>query len=266
MFLYFLIIILIIIFLILGLNNKLEITYYRVDSKKIDNIRIILITDLHCSKYKNNQQELINKINEENPDLILYGGDMVDDKLPVTETEKLLKSLDSKYPSYYVLGNHEFLIEIDDTKELFDKYNVKILDGICNKIKIKNKIINICGLDDPDIGDEIFNKELENVGNSVLENNYNILLSHRPELINKYIKYDFDLILSGHAHGGQWRLPFLTNGLYSPHQGIFPKYSGGKYKVGNIDFIVSRGLARNNTFVPRFYNRPELVVIDINRC
>lgn len=78
-----------------------------------------------------------------------------------------------------------------------------------------------------------------------------------------YQKYPFDLVLSGHAHGGQWRIPYLLNGLFAPNQGFFPKYAGGYYQLGQLDFIVSRGLARESTRLPRLYNRPELVIVDV---
>lgn len=92
---------------------------------------------------------------------------------------------------------------------------------------------------------------------------YTILLSHRPEYFETYAKYPFDLVLCGHAHSGQWRIPFLLNGLYAPHQEIFPKYAGGLYEAENMRMIVSRGLARKTTYIPRIFNRPELVIIDL---
>lgn len=92
---------------------------------------------------------------------------------------------------------------------------------------------------------------------------YTILLAHRPEWIDLYGTYDFDLVLSGHAHGGQWRLPGLINGVFAPDQGMLPKYAGGKYGVNGTTMIVSRGLARESTSVPRIFNRPELVVVDL---
>ena len=90
-----------------------------------------------------------------------------------------------------------------------------------------------------------------------------VLLAHRPENIKCYLQYPFDLIVSGHAHGGQWRIPGLLNGLYAPHQGLFPRYAGGRYDFDGATFLVSRGLARESTRVPRIFNRPELVIVDI---
>ena len=97
-----------------------------------------------------------------------------------------------------------------------------------------------------------------------LENNTNfkILLAHRPELIELYKKFSFDLVLSGHSHGGQMRVPFILNGLYAPNQGLFPKYAGGSYKHNSMIHIVSRG-ASFNPRLPRVFNPPEIVIIDI---
>ncbi len=101
------------------------------------------------------------------------------------------------------------------------------------------------------------------MGTQPRNGNYTILLSHRPEPFRFYACYGFDLALCGHAHGGQWRIPGLLNGLYAPHQGLFPKYAGGRYLKGGTTMIVSRGLARENTRVPRFYDPPELVIVDL---
>ena len=107
------------------------------------------------------------------------------------------------------------------------------------------------------------NAALESVAWASTNQDFTLLVSHRPERIEDYAKYPFDLVLAGHAHGGQWCLPFLINGVYAPNQGVFPKYAGGMYARGDMHMIVSRGLARESTRIPRFYNRPELVVVDI---
>ncbi|MBR4319366.1 MAG: metallophosphoesterase, partial [Oscillospiraceae bacterium] len=106
-------------------------------------------------------------------------------------------------------------------------------------------------------------QQLKLLNETAQNGNYTILLSHRPELFPLYENCQFDLVLSGHAHGGQWRIPYLLNGLYAPNQGLFPEYAGGKYQSGQVTMLVSRGLARESTKLPRFYNRPELVVIDL---
>ncbi|MBQ4118259.1 MAG: metallophosphoesterase, partial [Oscillospiraceae bacterium] len=95
------------------------------------------------------------------------------------------------------------------------------------------------------------------------EESFNVLLVHRPEYIEQYAKLGFDLVLCGHAHGGQWRIPGVLNGIYAPGQGVFPKYAGGIYEVNGTTLVVSRGLAKESTPIPRVFNRPELVIIDI---
>ena len=108
-----------------------------------------------------------------------------------------------------------------------------------------------------------FDKQLKQADEAVNKEEFTILLSHRPELAERYQKYDFDLVLCGHAHGGQWRLPGVINGLDAPHQGVFPQYAGGRFDFENQTLIVSRGLARESTLVPRIFNRPELVIVDL---
>ena len=110
---------------------------------------------------------------------------------------------------------------------------------------------------------ESINEQLSKVNELSQNDNYTILLSHRPELFELYTTYNFDLVLSGHAHGGQWRIPGILNGVYAPNQGLFPEYAGGEYQDNGTTMVVSRGLARETTLAPRIFNRPELVIIDL---
>lgn len=121
--------------------------------------------------------------------------------------------------------------------------------------------ITVCGVDDPLIGLPAFNKQLEAL-DGLDSKVYTVLLSHRPEFVNEYEKYNFDLVLTGHTHGGMWRLPFVMNGLYAVGQGWLPHYAGGKYDLGNTTMIIGRGLTKFFK-VPRIFNPPELVVVDI---
>lgn len=177
--------------------------------------------------------------------------------------------LAEKYPCYYVTGNHEYWSnEVDSILEIVEKYGIKVLSGTSDSIELDGQKINICGIDDPDVVDYTangiaFDKQLKLAEEAADKEKFTILLSHRPELAERYQKYDFDLVLCGHAHGGQWILPGVLNGLYAPHQGLFPKYAGGRYDFDNQTLIVSRGLARESTFAPRIFNRPELVIVDI---
>lgn len=255
---------------ICAFNEKMKTSVYAISSPKINSkIKIALITDLHSCKYGKNQETLINEINKQKPDLILYGGDICDDKIPHENTELLLKAIANKYPSFYVSGNHEFLSgEVNKIKNMFRSYGVTVLEGTYETVEINKQKINICGIDDPNINQYTNNQytfynQLQSL-ESVSENGYyTILLTHRPQYISTYLSYNFDLVLAGHTHGGQWRIPWLLNGLFAPDQKWFPKYSGGRYNFENGEMIISRGLARESTRVPRIFNRPELVIIDL---
>ena len=252
-------------------NTKLKIQHYSLESEKLTApVRIVLITDLHSCSYGKGQRELIDAIHAQKPDIILLGGDICDDKLPHRNTELVLRAIADKYPCYYVTGNHEYWSrEIEKILKIFESYNVPVLEGSFDTIDVRGQKLNICGISDPDIlkyTDKNYSitEQLKDAAVASENGNYTILLAHRPELIDSYLNYDFDLILAGHAHGGQWRLPGIINGLFAPNQGFFPQYAGGKYRFEDSYMIVSRGLARESTRIPRIFNRPELVVIDLS--
>lgn len=256
--------VLFLIILCFGLNNSLKIRTYTIESESItEEVRIALLTDLHSCKYGENQADLIKAINDENPDIILLGGDICDDIMPNDNTEILLNEIADKYPCYYVTGNHEYWSnDIETILDLFYSYGVKILSGSFDTIEIRGQKVNICGITDPDSGLDMYN-QLEELANVHENGNYTILLAHRPEEIENYKGYGFDLVLSGHTHGGQWRIPGIMNGLYAPNQGIFAKYAGGQYEFDNLSMIVSRGLSKENTKIPRIFNQPELVIVKL---
>ena len=153
-----------------------------------------------------------------------------------------------------------------------ESYGVTVLLGKTVSLSIHGQTLSISGVDDPVRFSEegtygvpdasSWYGQLATVSaNADASDDFQLLLSHRPEKITEYTDSSFDLVLSGHAHGGQIRIPYLLNGLYAPGQGIFPQYAGGQYTLGSTDLIVSRGLCKN--ILPRFFNRPELVVIDL---
>ena len=259
--------------LIVAFQQSLTLRTYTIHTDKIDtHIRLMVITDLHSTIYGDEQNSLISRIDESQPDVILLVGDIADDKVSHEGTKLLLADIGSRYPCYYVSGNHEIWSgESDSIKELIRSYGVTVLEGDSDLISVKGQLLQIHGVDDPDrfvnygTYDEIvpsdwvdqFNTCLANTTNTV----YNILLSHRPELIDYYTDSNFDLVLSGHAHGGQIRIPGILNGLYAPNQGFFPKYAGGLYELGTTTMVVSRGLSKSN--LPRVFNPPELVIVDL---
>lgn len=266
-----------IIVILLVCDFRLKIVYYNVESDKLSApVRIALLTDLHSCKYGENQKNLIEAVQEQNPDLVLLGGDIFDDNGSYDNAELTVRQLAEQYPCYYVTGNHEYWgYDVGTILDIVKDCGVNILAGECDTITINGQMLSICGVDDPDA--EVYMAEGEPVERqleradeaakvaekAVGEEIFSVLLSHRPELFETYQKYDFDLVLSGHAHGGQWRIPGLLNGLYAPHQGLFPEYAGGRYDYAGGTMIVSRGLARESTLAPRIFNRPELVIIDV---
>jgi len=257
--------------LIVPFDMSIQTTFHTIESDKIANpVRLMLVTDNHSCDYGKEQIDLVKAIDKQKPDVILLGGDIFDDKKYQANSTKLVEILSSKYPCYYVSGNHEFWSRrADDFKDILIKNEVTVLEGATDTIQINGETIAISGVDDPDTDRYPsravpYKKQLEQLSESIDSNVFNVLLSHRPERIEELLPLKTDLVLSGHAHGGQWRLPFvLENGLLAPDQGMFPKYGNGMRDFKDTKFIVSRGLARETTSVPRIFNRPELVVIDV---
>ena len=263
-FLFFLL--LLAVWLVAVFHNPLTITEYFISSEKINSeVKIVFLSDLHSCAYGKEQQELIHEIDKQNPDLVLMSGDMADDVLPDSRFIELLTGIAEKYPCYYVTGNHEFRSgRVEEMKDTFRGYGVAVLEGDVREVLVKGQSLSICGVDDPEVGQEIFNHQLQNVSEQISTEAYSILLSHRPELFERYASHPFDLVLSGHAHGGQWRIPYiLPDGLLAPNQGLFPKYSNGIHEINETKMLVSRGLSRESTIVPRIFNSPELIVIHL---
>ena len=255
---------------------RLQVTQYTLANKKISApVRLALLTDLHSCKYGTGQAKLVEAIDAAKPDALFFVGDICDDEQPHENTETLLKAVAPRYPCYYVTGNHEYWgDDIVRILEMFRRYGVRVLEGEAESFQIRGQKLIIAGVSDPDVTKYVaeatsFSTQLKkawhaakNVSSSA--DTLTILLSHRPERIGDYYAYPFDLVLSGHAHGGQWRLPGVRNGLFAPNQGFFPKYTSGVYDFGRTKMIVSRGLAKESTRVPRFFNRPEIVIVDIS--
>ncbi len=228
--------------------------------------RVVLITDLHSCYYGPNQNTLIKMVEKQNPDIVILSGDIFDDKLKEKNAEITVKRLAEKYPCYYVTGNHEFWSEhVEVIKETVRNAGVTVLEGDCETIDIRGREIDICGVDDPTrLTRDEWTKQMKAAYSRCDESHIKILASHRPERVSIYEQFGFDLILAGHAHAGQFRIPIINRGLFAPNQGFFPEYINGAYKLKNgSTLVVSRGLARESTPLPRFFNHPEIVVIDI---
>lgn len=245
-----------------ALDSGLVVRTYIVESGAVsEDVRVALITDLHCCDYGEGQRELLSAVEAQQPDIVLLAGDIIDDDRSLSRERgyATVEALAARWPTYYVTGNHEFW-----TGEV---------DAVCNQLEAQGAVVlrgesvsvaglTICGIDDPDVGETAWQEQLARLSGEA-DKGFSVLISHRPERVEDYIGKGFDLVVSGHAHGGQWRLPGLINGLMAPNQGLFPKYAGGQYDLGGTTLIVSRGLARESTRIPRIFNPPELVVIDI---
>lgn len=242
-------------------DHRLRTVTYVISSDQVAKpVRLAVLTDLHSCRYGAEQETLLSAVAALSPDAVLLGGDIVDDEMPEENAWTAVKVLAEKYPCAYVTGNHEWWSgEAERMCEQMERLGVVVLRGESVVWTLNGQSITVCGVDDPDSGEE----QLATAASGVSGKDFTLLLAHRPEQIQSYLQYPFDLIVSGHAHGGQWRLPGLLNGLYAPHQGLFPRYAGGRYEFDDTVFLVSRGLARESTCVPRFFNRPELVLAEI---
>ena len=252
--------------------NTISTKTYKVETpllKEQNSITVVLISDLHSTIYGKDQTVLINKIKSANPDVVVLSGDIFDDVVPMTGTQLLLSGILGVAPVYYVTGNHEYWsYNMQAIREELASYGVIVLSDNYTIIDINDNEIIIAGIEDPDkknyeTPNYNQNDSMESAFRELDEISlYKILIAHRPEMIESYKRYSFDLVLSGHTHGGQIRLPYIMNGLYAPHQGLFPKYAGGMYTHGNLTHIISRGLSVNPR-LPRIFNPPELVIIVI---
>lgn len=206
---------------------------------------------------------LIRLAEKEKPDCVLFVGDIFDANHDNKNSWDCVTALAKEYPCYYVTGNHEMRMDtIENIKEKLTKIGVHVLSGDGKSINI-NKNITIYGVDDY-FDEEAFNTQIQEVKTKVNPNQYNILLSHRPELVDVYQNCNMDIVISGHAHGGQVRIPIVApNGLYAPHQGSNPKYTNGLHEFDNWLLLISRGLDKRSTKYPRILNRPELIILDI---
>ncbi|MDX9872860.1 MAG: metallophosphoesterase [Clostridia bacterium] len=250
-------------------NISIQITHIGINSKKIpiafNGFRIVQVSDLHNAEFGDNQSKLLRAIKAASPDLIAVTGDLIDSRH--TDVEKAMDFIEGALDIaqvYFVSGNHEARTDkYAELKERMMESGVILLEDESATIKFSGDTIRLLGLKDLDFSG-IFRENTVMIDTKLKDmrdesGKYTVLLSHRPELFEVYTANGIDLVLSGHAHGGQVRLPFV-GGLVAPNQGFFPKYSEGVYEKQQTKMIVSRGLG--NSIVPvRLNNRPELVMI-----
>lgn len=253
---------------LIALDERLILRTYTVVSPKLTaEVRLAVVTDFHSS---DNADDVVAMVTSCAPDAVLMVGDMFDDDIanrPTERTLSLMRQLSAQYPCYYVSGNHEaWTGEMDALYQQTEEAGVTVLRMSSGVLTVRGQRIALCGIPDPyemvfsgaPDTEEQLRQALEDVDSA----DFTVLLAHRPELLAKYAQFPLDLVVSGHAHGGQVRIPGVLNGLYAPNQGWFPKLAGGAYTQGGTTLIVSRGLAVR-TRLPRIFNRPEVVLV---RC
>ena len=253
-------------------NTTLEVSTYQIATNKIpnefNNYKIIQISDFHNNTSSKLTKKIVEKIKNQKPNIIVITGDLIDStKTNVDIAIDMIKEIIEIAPIYYVTGNHEARTnEYDNLKSQMIELGVKILENEAQEIQLNNSTINILGINDPsfykesDILDsKIVKNNMENIQYN--EDNFTILLSHRPEVFKIYVEKNIDLVFTGHAHGGQIRLPFI-GGIIAPNQGTFPEYTDGIYREKDTTMVVSRGIG--NSIIPfRVNNRPELVIVEL---
>lgn len=299
------IIILIIILLILGiniiLNNCIVTTRYTVQNNKINNdlngYKIVQLSDVHSIRNENKKEKIIEKVKEENPNIIFVTGDLVDTEYyskqnsmyqqgEINQIEKLtldfMKELVNIANVYFIYGNHELVLLDDPVNNEFavalNELGIIILNNKLDTLQINNTTINLLGIQDPSTLYK--DKKYAYIGNNkkktkaILDDlttnndefnkmNFTILLAHRPEFFELYSDYDIDIAFTGHTHGGLIRLPIIR-GIYSRAEGIFPEYSVGSYSKENITMIINSGIGYSEIPI-RIFNPPEIVVITLNK-
>lgn len=253
---------------LIALDERLILRTYTVVSPKLTaEVRLAVVTDFHSS---DNADDVAAMTASCAPDAVLLVGDLFDDDTqnrPTERTLSLMRQLSAQYPCYYVSGNHEaWTGEMDALYQQTEEAGVTVLRMSSGVLTVRGQRIALCGIPDPyemvysgaPDTEEQLRQALEDVDSA----DFTVLLAHRPELLAKYAQFPLDLVVSGHAHGGQVRIPGVLNGLYAPNQGWFPKLAGGAYTQDGTTLIVSRGLAVR-TRLPRIFNRPEVVLV---RC
>ena len=253
-------------------NNRITVTEYTIKDAEIpenfSGYRILQISDLHNAEFGEDNEILLNQISRLHPDMIVITGDLIDSyHTNVDISLAFIREAVKIAPTYYVFGNHEVRIPESYTllKDGMEKAGVVVLDQPVTLEK-DSQTISLLGVADPSAMSSDSRYYTQIVGSMLKdvmpeETVYSILLCHRPEVFDAFVENGIDLAFTGHTHGGQVRIPFLGV-IFSPDQGLFPKYDSGLFTEKDTTMIISRGLG-NSLFPLRIFNRPELVVVTV---
>ena len=232
--------------------------HIRIRSPKVQRpIRLALLTDTHSSRFGRNHCQLTRLLEDASPDLMLLAGDIFDDVRDNRATKEMLPLLSRIAPTFYSSGNHDQVYSgFSKIPETLARHGIEFMDGRSQMITIRDQSILLSGVADPQNDRQIYSDHLKRLPKSEA---FHLVLSHRPHYLQAYAETGADLFVSGHAHGGQWRV--LGHGIYSPGQGLFPKYTKGLHTLKDTHLVVSPGLMRN--YLPRLFNPPTVVIIDL---
>lgn len=262
-----LIVFLLLIYIFIQINNEwLKVTTYEAESEKIpsefNGYKIVQVSDLHDALLGDNNKNLIQKVQKTDPDIIVFTGDLIDSRrYNLKRSINALKQLTKIAPVYYVIGNHEVATnELEEIYSEVEKAGAIPLENSRAMIKKEGEQIALLGIEDPLTGKNV-TQSIQTAKGALDEATYMILLSHRPETFDSYVEEEMDLVLAGHAHGGQIRLPII-GGIVAPTQGLFPKYTKGLYEQDGTKMFVSGGIG-NSSFPVRLFNRPEIIEITL---
>ncbi len=252
-----------ILLVIIGFDQRLETTMYDYTSAKIpeefEGFRIVQISDFHLKQFGNEEEQLIAAVEACAPDIIVMTGDIVDgEHEDLSPLAQLLAGIHDLAPIYYVSGNHDLasdaVAQYDQMQDLFLTYGVTDLDDRQETIYRNDAQIRLTGVQWRDV---YFKDYIPRADQAY----FNILLYHCGDLFDLLSGYGYDLLMAGHIHGGVVRLPFV-GGLVNTGGTLFPKYDGGAFENQYMSMVLSRGLG--DADFPRFYNRPELVCVELH--
>ncbi len=255
-------------FLIKDSRDDLEISRYEVASQKLpesfDGFKIVQLSDLHGAEFGEDGMELVEKVKELEPDIIALTGDFVTDEGDLVAVEKLAARLVKLCPVYFVSGNHEFGSGLAvKVRNILERAGVKYLSNEYLTISRGEDGILLGGVEDPlAYADMLSPDELAQKMNDAAPDAFKILLGHRNYWMTEYPELPVDLIFCGHAHGGLIRIPGV-GGLIGTDRRLFPDFDAGQFNNGRYTLIVSRGLG-NSVPIPRVFNRPEIVCVELS--
>lgn len=255
-------------FLIKDSRDDLEISRYEVASQKLpesfDGFKIVQLSDLHGAEFGEDGMGLVEKVKELEPDIIALTGDFVTDEGDLAAVKKLAGRLTELCPVYFISGNHEFGSGLAvKVRNILERAGVKYLSNEYLTISRGEDEILLGGVEDPlAYADMLSPDELAQKMNDAAPDAFKILLGHRNYWMTEYPELPVDLIFCGHAHGGLIRIPGV-GGLIGTDRRLFPDFDAGEYNNGRYTLIVSRGLG-NSVPIPRIFNRPEIVCVELS--